>query len=335
MKGKNWLEFVRKNITPFLVILLLLSSASVVFLLFTTARLLESKEILERQLNLIQTKADSLNKLLDPTETVWLPDSLVFGGETVPLNNWYVRKRIKNTVKILIHPETDLDLRILIQRINYWFPFIEREIAKKNLPLDFKYLFVQESFLDIEAKSSAGALGITQFMAKTAKKYGLIVAPPLIDERLLPEKAIPAAASYLRDALVEFNDVFLAIASYNAGGNGIKRALRRYKGKNPNFFNINKFPDETIDFVYKIISWKIILENKERYKIKPVTPIADREYPPTVLVDTTIKKISDVSQVASWYNLGTPEFLDLNPHIMQDIIPPDKYTFRIPQNKPR
>ena len=68
----------------------------------------------------------------------------------------------------------------------------------------------QESRFNPFARSSAGALGIAQFMPATARAYGL--ANPFDADR-----AIDAQAHLMRDLLRDFGDVPLALAAYNAG----------------------------------------------------------------------------------------------------------------------
>ncbi len=68
----------------------------------------------------------------------------------------------------------------------------------------------QESGFDPRSRSSAGALGIAQFMPGTARLYGL--ADPFD-----PEAAIDAQAHLMHDLLRRFGSVPLALAAYNAG----------------------------------------------------------------------------------------------------------------------
>jgi hypothetical protein len=68
----------------------------------------------------------------------------------------------------------------------------------------------RESRFDPAARSSAGALGIAQFMPGTARSYGL-------GDPFDPEAAIDAQAHLMRDLLRAFGAVPLALAAYNAG----------------------------------------------------------------------------------------------------------------------
>lgn len=98
---------------------------------------------------------------------------------------------------------------------------------KNNLPPEFlAATLLQESAYDVEALSSAGAIGIAQFEPETAADVG-------IDPRD-PFQAIGGAAellsSYVSAYRGEYDDAYAtALAAYNAG----PLAVRRYRGVPP------------------------------------------------------------------------------------------------------
>lgn len=81
-----------------------------------------------------------------------------------------------------------------------------------------------ESSYDPNAKSHAGAVGLMQLMPGTAARYG-------VHDRYNPTQNVTGGVRYLRDLLLQFNDVVLALAAYNAGEN----AVIRYGNKVPPF----------------------------------------------------------------------------------------------------
>jgi uncharacterized membrane protein YeaQ/YmgE (transglycosylase-associated protein family) len=111
------------------------------------------------------------------------------------------------------------------------------EATRKNdLPAPFFIrLLYQESNFRPGAISSAGALGIAQFMPETATDRG-------IDNPFDPLQAIPASARLLRDLYQKFGNLGLAAAAYNAGPRRIADWLAR-KGE---------LPQETLDYVKTI-----------------------------------------------------------------------------------
>ena len=76
----------------------------------------------------------------------------------------------------------------------------------------------KESNFDPRARSSAGALGIAQFMPGTARAYGL-------RNPFDPDAAIDAQAHHMRDLLRTFGSVPLALAAYNAGAGRVRECM--------------------------------------------------------------------------------------------------------------
>ena len=111
----------------------------------------------------------------------------------------------------------------------YYFPIYEKAFRDAGIPDEIKYLSIVESKLDPNAVSRVGATGPWQFMATTAKLYGLNM-DDYVDERRDPVRASYAAAAYLKDAYEEFGDWLLAIASYNCGKSNVEYAIAKAGG---------------------------------------------------------------------------------------------------------
>ena len=112
---------------------------------------------------------------------------------------------------------------------NFYIPIFEEALDYYGLPLELKYLPVIESALEPRAKSSAGAVGLWQFMLATGKRYDLKVNS-LVDERQDPYKSSWAAARYLRDLYKIYKDWSLVIAAYNCGPTTVNKAIHRADG---------------------------------------------------------------------------------------------------------
>lgn len=101
------------------------------------------------------------------------------------------------------------------------------EIEMHGLPAEFALLPIVESWYRPDA-SYAGAVGMWQFTAPTAKINGLRIVPGF-DERMAPQAATRAAMRYLALLYNRFGDWKLANMAYNAGDHRLHRAILRMK----------------------------------------------------------------------------------------------------------
>ena len=94
-----------------------------------------------------------------------------------------------------------------------------------NLPVHFLIsLLFQESRFNPAEVSTAGALGIAQFMPETAADMGL-------ENPFDPVQAIPASARLLRNLVAQFGNLGLAAAAYNAGPRRVQDWLAKLSSK--------------------------------------------------------------------------------------------------------
>ena len=187
-----------------------------------------------------------------------LPKKLTFAGETVPLDNVFVRDNLDR--EILVNTYWHSNTFLFQKRANRWFPIIEKILKENNMPDDLKYLALIESGLD-NVRSPAGASGFWQFMGATATGYDLEINQ-YVDERYHLEKATVAACKYLKIAYKQFGSWSLAAASYNMGKGGLNNQLTKQDVDSYYELYLNK---ETSRYVYRILAAKLILSNSENF----------------------------------------------------------------------
>lgn len=171
-------------------------------------------------------------------------------------------------------------LRTIYQRRNRYWPVITQAFRGLGLPEEMAYVAWTESQFDPVAESSAGAKGMWQMTTSTAQALGLTVEGG-VDERTDVPKQSRAAARHIANLLAEFGEdsFMLAMAAYNRGENGVRRALhdvaqesggfRKEKRDFWHLYRIKKLPPETREYVPKVLAAAIVSGNPERYGLQP------------------------------------------------------------------
>lgn len=149
-------------------------------------------------------------------------------------------------------------LKEMISGMSNYASMISSKLEARQMPSDLTYLAAIESEFKPTARSRVGAVGLWQFMASTARGFGLIVHGKT-DQRKDPTMETDAALAYLSSLHDELGSWYLAAAAYNAGDGAVKRALERVLGKSTgtdeDFFKIaHALPKETQDYVPKLIA---------------------------------------------------------------------------------
>ena len=101
------------------------------------------------------------------------------------------------------------------------FPIIDRILQEEGVPLDFRYLALQESALLGNARSIHEAVGYWQLKQETATGLGLAVNAA-VDERQHLAASTRAAARYLQRNNAVLHNWLNALLSYNLGPGGVK-----------------------------------------------------------------------------------------------------------------
>jgi membrane-bound lytic murein transglycosylase D len=184
-------------------------------------------------------------------------NTLNFADEELP-NDKKVNGKMTRSLRL--HSFRNTQTEMLHRKAEKLFPVIEPILQEYGIPDDFKFVPLVESGFG-EGKSSRGAYGPWQFMAGTARTYGLKVNKHH-DERIDVRKATIAACKYLLELHQEFNSWTLVAAAYNTGSPNLERLIRK-QGQN-NYFRI-KMNRETGVYVYNLIAMKQIINDPQTY----------------------------------------------------------------------
>lgn len=130
------------------------------------------------------------------------------------------REEIQNEVNTL--RASDKYFQIKLDRINLYFPLMEKALREEGVPDDLKYLAVQESSLISDAVSTSDAVGYWQFKDFTAREVGLRVDSK-IDERKNIVSATHGAAKYFKRNNFYFKNWIYSVSAYQAGPGGAKK----------------------------------------------------------------------------------------------------------------
>ncbi len=254
-----------------------------------------------------------------------LPEKLTFAGQTVPLDNWQVRERIEYEFYQFLEGEGESI--ILAKRTGRCFPPAEKQLADAGLPDDLKYMLLVESKCVAAAYSRAKASGPWQFIGSTGRRYQL-KSDAVRDERRNLEMSTEAAIKYLRH-LKDFQrgDWFLAMASYNAGEDRVRKLLKDQKVSD--YWKMHG-PRETMRYVPRIIAAKEIYSQPEKYlgltRKDLYIPVETETV--TVSIKESQRALTSVAEEFGTYYL---ELRLLNPEFKADMLPRGTYRIKVPR----
>ena len=224
-------------------------------------------------------------------------------------------------------PRRDL-MTLWVNRSARYLSMAREVFRSRGLPEDLVFTAMIESGFKPDAVSRVGAKGMWQFMAATARRYGLRV-DRWVDERLDPEKSTVAAAAYLRDLYDLFGSWFLAQAAYNAGEVKVTRAIQKTGSRD--FWTLAQsrhLKRETKDFVPQIQAATMIGRDPDRYGFD----FDDLE--PLAVETITVPPSTDLRRLAAKAGLSHETVRSLNPTLVHGVTPPGgSWTLRVPEGE--
>ncbi|MCX8027123.1 MAG: transglycosylase SLT domain-containing protein [Thermodesulfovibrionales bacterium] len=216
---------------------------------------------------------------------------------------------------------------VWLERSAKYLEIMKDILSERGLPEELVFLPIIESGFNMNAYSRASAVGPWQFIAGTAKRYGLTI-DWWRDERKDPVKSTEAAASYLKDLYRMFGAWHLALAAYNAGEGKIMKALR--KTGSDDYWDLLKtkqIHNETKEYVPRYIAATKIARTPDNYGFENL------EYqPPLEFEEVVITEPLDIDTIALAAETTPETIKELNPELRRWCTPLNvkEYTVRIP-----
>ncbi len=272
---------------------------------------------------------EALDQIIGPEsipslmQSIRFPDQVEFCGMRVPLEDPAVRASLEKEMLIILWNRPQVIL--WMKRAAQLFPHIEQILAEEQMPEDLKYVPVIESALRPHARSHANAVGYWQFLKSTGMRYGLRIDND-VDERRSISKSTRAACLYLKKLTEEFGSAALALAAYNMGEHGL--AVEIDAQQTHDYFDLY-LPLETQQYLFKIITAKLILEHPEKYGFcldsKDLYPLLNM-----VTMDITLEQELPILIIARAADMTFKEFKEMNPEIRGYYLSSGPVSFHIP-----
>ncbi len=204
--------------------------------------------------------------------------------------------------------------RLLQRSASYLFYIIE-EVEARDMPSELALLPFVESAFNPKAVSPVKAAGMWQFMPATGKQFNLNQTV-FHDERGDIVKSTRAALDYLQRLYDMFGDWQLALAAYNWGEGSVGRAIAKNQASklNTDYFSLT-MPNETKNYVPKLLAYKRIIDQPEKYGFK-LPKVDNHPY----FVSIPVNQDIDVAKVIELSEITQEQFLALNPSYNKPVI---------------
>ena len=212
-----------------------------------------------------------------------------------------------------------------VNRSARYLGMIRGVLKSRGLPEELAFTAMIESGFNPVAVSRVGAVGLWQFMASTARRYGLRV-DSWVDERRDPEKSTFAAASYFRDLYQQFGSWWLAQAAYNAGEVKVSQAIRATGSTD--FWVLARsrhLRQETKEYVPAIQAATVIGRDPLLYGFdSPITTVIPYE-------NVAVPPATDLRRLSAAAGVSIDALRELNPTLVRGVTPPGRsYELRVP-----
>ncbi|NCX30706.1 MAG: hypothetical protein EBX27_05585, partial [Proteobacteria bacterium] len=185
----------------------------------------------------------------------------------------------------------------------YFIYYVIQELEAADLPVELALIPFIESNYDPFSISPSGAVGLWQFMPSTGRAYNLEKSW-WNEDRHDPFRSTHAAIGYFKYLFERFdNDIYLALAAYNAGPTYLDRQIKKNtrKGLDYDFWSLN-LNQQVSDYIPKYMAIREIVFNAEKYQVKL----------PNIPIESVVKKIEIPGQVEIFNRVAEGRFAQLS-----------------------
>ena len=197
-----------------------------------------------------------------------------------------------------------------------------------HLPSDLLYVAMIESGYDPDDSSSAGALGLWQFMPEGGRIYGLR-EDRWVDERRDPLRSTIAVLDYWADLYQRFGEWQMVMGAFNVGYGAVLRSMARYNTND--YYQLceyeNGLPWETCLYTPKVLAVAIVGHNRAAFGFDTV-----KELPAEAWDEVAVPQSVSLAYLATVANTSEAELKRLNPQLRHGRTPPGEtgYVVRVP-----
>ena len=254
------------------------------------------------------------------------PKKIEFANIIVELDP-AAQKAVNAEITNLLTPQNKfLDQKL--ERMQWYFPIIERLLEQEDVPEDIKYLAVMESSLLPEAISTSNAVGFWQFKEATAKEVGLKVDNNQ-DDRKNIHLSTKGAALYIKRNNLIFKNWISCLLAYHLGVQGASDKIP----VDWSFASEVKFDENTDPYLIKAIANRIAFEHRlNRLKDSP-KKFAEYNTKGKSLAEIAIELVTDITELRkynSWlYAPNIPNDKTYNVLILSRVDDFDEITAKI------
>ena len=255
----------------------------------------------------INLQNQSVSKVYAPSDNLWL--RIRDGFQMEPMNSPLEIEQVR-----WLSARPDYVHRSMARSSRYLY-YIVQEVNARNMPTEIALLPFVESAFVTQAKSSAKAVGLWQFMPATGKDFRL-TQNVFRDERRDVLQSTDAALDYLQRLYNQFGSWELALAAYNWGVGNVAKAQKRNiaAGLSTDYESLT-MPKETRQYVPKLMAYRQIVLDPSAYGI--VLPELEN-HPYFVALD--VGNDIDVALVIKLAEIPAEEFQNLNPSFNKPVI---------------